>query len=423
MKKTILLLITAFVFAVCLFACEGEKQDISQAVSQTFSETESSISEASEEESRGYETSVPEISIPETSEPETSIPEEVIEKIDKYTTVSKIGEKTAATVFDPEFVAEINAKREKGEILMLTDDEIKYIISNTIKLFEEYDIVRVYDKDGVLHSYRGLNFMLSEEYFNSFGVFGKQTDASFDPAGDISKMLYIQAELLHTAIYDGFDGGSHWLLVTETPLTPKEWEDVQSAFGYTYEVDSVNEQRRGILKKFPFPAYYFDVDEKRVDYVPLVSAADISTQKAVYDRSMLPEYLGENKYDKSGKVAVVEIYDNETQQLITRIRFDEQNNADEISRLFELWSDFIKSVGQNNEPAHQGKYRAGVYLMGAKVEGWNIDGDWAYVYCPDGDLNRSELMAQNVFFTTIFYQTGGQELNEYLNEMIKNYFE
>ena len=423
MKKTLFLLITAFVFAVCLFACEGEKPDVSQDVSQTFSEAESSTSEASEEESRVYETSVPEISIPEISEPEESIPEEVIEKIDKYTTVSKIGEKTAATVFDPEFINEINAKREKGEVLALTDDEIKYIITNTIKLFEEYDIVRVYDKDGVLHSYRGLNFMLSEEYFNSFGILGKQTDASFDPAGDISKMLYIQADLLHTAIYDGFDYGSHWLLVTETPLTQKEWEDVQSTFCYTYEIDSVNEQRRAILKNFPFPAYYFDIDEKRVDHVPLVSAADISTQKSVYDRSMLPEYLGENKYDKSGKVAVVEIYDNETERLITRVRFDEQNNADEINRLFELWSNFIKSVGQDNDPARQGKYRAGVYLMGANVEGWNIDDDWAYVYCPDGDLNRSELMAQNVFLTTIFYQTGGQELNEYLNEMIKNYFE
>ena len=423
MKKNILLLITAFIFAVCLFACDGEKQAVSQGVSQTFPEAESDVTEASEEESYIPETSVPEISIPEISEPEESIPEEVIEKIDKYTTVSKIGEKTAATVFDPEFVNEINAKREKGEILMLTDDEVKYIISNTIKLFEEYDIVRVYDKDGVLHSYRGLNFMLSEEYFNSFGTFGKQTDASFDPAGDISKMLYMQVELLHTAIYDGFDDGSHWLLITETHLTQKEWEDTQSAFGYIYEMSSGNEQLRAILRKFPFPAYYFDVDEKRVDYVPLVSAADRSTQKAVYDLSMLPEYLGENKYDRSGKVAVVEIYDNETQQLITRIRFDEQNNADEINRLFKLWSDFIKSVGQDIEPAQQGKYRAGVYLMGADVEGWTVDGDWAYVYCPDGDLNRSELIAKNVFLTTVFMQTGGQELNEYLNEMIKNYFE
>ena len=80
MKKTLFLLITAFVFAVCLFACEGEKPDVSQDVSQTFSEAESSTSEASEEESRVYETSVPEISIPEISEPEESIPEEVIEK-------------------------------------------------------------------------------------------------------------------------------------------------------------------------------------------------------------------------------------------------------------------------------------------------------------------------------------------------------
>ena len=72
------------------------------------------------------------------------------------------------------------------------------------------------------------------------------------------------------------------------------------------------------------------------------------------------------------------------------------------------------------DPVPKAKYRAGVYVIGANNYGAR---DWAYVYCPDGDLNRSELMASNVFLTTVFHQRGGGKLNEFLNEMIKNYFE
>lgn len=435
MKKTCLLFVLLAFLALCLFACkDAETSDESSTnPSEETSAEESSAAESSrtesvfEESSQSAESSEPEESSEpdesseseESSEPEVSIPEEVIEKIDQYTTISKAGEQTIATVFDPDFVADIRTRREQGEILHLSDDEVKYIIQNTIKLFEEYDLVRVYDKDGTLHTYRGLDFMLSEEYFASFGVIGKQTDASFDPAGDISKMLYIQVELLHSIIYDGADDGSHWVFITDTPLSKEEWEDVGSAFFYLYELPYGNDKHRAMLKKYPFPAYYFDVDEKRVDYVPLVSAADRSTQKAVYSLQSLPDYLGKHKYDCDGKVVVVELFDYETKELITRIRFDEQNHAEEINHFFGLWNDFLQNPIQDIATVTS-KYRAGVYLMGATVQGWGTE-DWAYIYCPDGNTDRCELMGQNVFYTDLLIKTGCRELNEYLNVMVKNY--
>lgn len=423
-KACMLFLLLAFV-ALCLFACgdaetsnENSTKPPEETSADESSVTESSITESIfEESSHSAESSVPE----ESSEPEVSIPEEVIEKIDQYTTISTVGEQTIATVFDLDFVTDIRTRREQGEILHLSDDEVQYIIQNTIKLFEEYDLVRVYDKDGTLHTYRGLDFMLSEEYFASFGVIGKQTDVSFDPAGDISKMLYMQVELLHSIIYDGADDGSHWVLVTDKPLSREEWEDVDSAFNYVYEQPFGNDVHRAMLKKYPFPAYYFDVDEKRIDYVPLISAADRNTQKAVYSLQSLPDYLGKHKYDCVGKVVVVELFDYETKELITRIRFDEQSHLEEINRFFGLWNDFLQNPIQDVATVTS-KYRAGVYLMGATVHGWPTE-DWAYIYCPDGNLNRCELMGQNVFYTDLLIKTGCQQLNECLNEMIKNYLE
>ena len=65
------------------------------------------------------------------------------QKFGIYTHISYENGKSIATLFTEEQAWELKYRRENGEPMRLTNEEILYLISDTINLFKEYDEVRI----------------------------------------------------------------------------------------------------------------------------------------------------------------------------------------------------------------------------------------------------------------------------------------
>ena len=115
--------------------------------------------------------------------------EQLAAKFAEYTHASEENGKKVATLYSADQIAAINARRASGEQMPMSNDEVLYLINDTVKLFEGYDIVRVVDINGTVHTYRGISFYSSEEYYNSFGVVAEQTSDSYDLEGDVYKAM------------------------------------------------------------------------------------------------------------------------------------------------------------------------------------------------------------------------------------------
>ncbi len=74
-------------------------------------------------------------------------------KFDVYNTVTEEDGKSVVTIFSEEQIADIRTRREKGEWFWLSSEEMLYLINDTVKLFEEYDVVRIWDLEKVKREY------------------------------------------------------------------------------------------------------------------------------------------------------------------------------------------------------------------------------------------------------------------------------
>ena len=75
------------------------------------------------------------------------------DKFGYYTSYTEEGDRSVATVYSFDHISDIRERRNNGEWMCLTDEEVLYLITDTISLFKTCDIVRVYDIRGDLHEY------------------------------------------------------------------------------------------------------------------------------------------------------------------------------------------------------------------------------------------------------------------------------
>ena len=74
-------------------------------------------------------------------------------KFDAYNTVTKEDGKRIVTIFSEEQITDIRTRRENGEWFWLSGEEMLYLINDTVKLFETYDVVKVRDLEGNLKAF------------------------------------------------------------------------------------------------------------------------------------------------------------------------------------------------------------------------------------------------------------------------------
>ena len=87
-----------------------------------------------------------------------------------------------------------------------------------------------------------------------------------------------------------------------------------------------------------------------------------------------------SEYDANGKSVVIELYEEESEALIARIRLTD----DEVMQAETLLTEFAYNYGSPGNATQEANYRALLYYSGMPL--WfSTDGCGALYYCPDGD--------------------------------------
>lgn len=430
MRSKIGILLILFLCSLCIIGCETtntpiNEQSINNSETQNdvsddgentsvHDEQSSNNSEASKDNSNGDETA---------SNPDEIIGEPIEGQFGEYSFVYEENGKSIITIFTEEQIADIKSKRENGELFELSVDDIKFIINDTFEIFENYDIIKVRDISGNLNTYRGLSFIHSEEYFDSFGsVISTDIDASFDYKQDLINAIFKRIEVLHTEIYDGFDDESKWVFIGTKPISNDKYITLCNSLANVYEIGMGSDKDRQVLSAYKIPAFYFDIKNEQIGYIANLSSANKSAISQLYTADMLPEQVANQKYDYNGKVVVAEIYETKTKELLARVRIDEENNPDEISEIENLVNQFINSTDGSDNAQQHTEYRVAVYFNGFTF----YDGkpDFSLYYAPDGDIDLISFSnGKNIFIDDYFFIKNASPLTEYINALIKSQLE
>ena len=365
------------------------------------------------------------VTVTDPSKPVTQ--EQLTAKFAEYTHVSEENGKKVVTLYSADQIAAINARRATGEQMPMSNDEVLYLINDTVKLFEGYDIVRVVDINGTVHTYRGISFYSSEEYYNSFGVVTEQTSDSYDLEGDVYKAMIYRIEALCTSLsrYSPNNKYIGMVLYTDVDVAHDEWTYHSWAWSLYYSLhdelyaEQKGEQTLGQLAKLPGGAFIFA--DERVEYISDMSNFSECGVVKLYSNDIFADVRGETKYDSNANaVVVVELWDQETGELKARLRFDSTNNPEEIAKITQLWQDVINNVTSIPTDTYmiQTKYRVAVYMTGIPglITGKNGD---SFMYRPDEYLDYWSFCEGNENFLDYPIQLGGsQAIAEYINALI-----
>ena len=365
------------------------------------------------------------IIVSDTSKPVSQ--EQLAAKFAGYTHVSEENGKKVVTLYTQDQIAEINARRAAGEQMPMSNDEVLYLINDTIKLFEAYDIVRIVDINGTMHAYRGISFYSSEEYYNSFGVIAQESNDSFDLEGDVYETMLYRVEALCTSMcrYSPNNKYVGMVLFTNVDVAHNEWTYHSWAWSLYYSLhdelyaEQKGEQTLGQLANLPGGAFIFAGE--RVEYISDLSNFNECGVVKLYSNDIFADIRGETKYDSNADaVVVIELWDQVTGELKARLRFDSVNNPNEIAKISELWQSVVNNVYGIPVETYMTKtnYRVAVYMTGIPGLGGSTKGD-SFMYRPDGNLDYWSFCEGNKDFLDYPIQLGGsQVIAEYINQLI-----
>lgn len=417
MKKILSFLLLISLMLTLFCGCEESKNEASKEISTEISK------EASEEISLPDEESEAEVSI------DTETPGEVMEgKFGEYCFESEQDGKKVITIYSYEQITNINARREEGEWFSLTAEEMEYLIWDTKDKLDNYDIVRIRSLDGSISTYYGVSFYGSEDYyacFNGFDIGNVEESYSFDFKEELLWAMYKRIEVLNSACAlaaTGMDVKTRDRIVLSDakPMTEKELNDLAEYYNdvFVHEID-----KKG-FEDTTGDVFYF----KAVGtYISLWHTENISKGLSAKTTRMLEgnfgySQMGTYKYDCISPNIVIELWSEETQKMVARIRIDEQTDPELISELRTRCDEFL--FIQDTEqfpPTHN--YRAAVYLNGFTVIGHMAD--IAFMYYPEGNIDQFTLVVGNPVFMepengkTRLGAMGCESVSEFANRMLE----
>ena len=353
--------------------------------------------------------------------------EQLAQKFAEYTHVNEETSTRIVTLYSAEQIAAINARRAAGEQMPLSNEEVLYLINDTIKLFEIYDIVQIVDLTGTLHTYRGISFYTSQEYYDSFGVISPEVTDSCDLEGDVYEAMLYRIEALCTSMcrYSPDNKYIGMVLFTNIDTAHDEWTYHSWAWSLYYylhdefHAEQTGEKTLGQLANLPGGAFIFATE--RVEYISDLSNFSGCGLVTLYSNDIFADIRGENKYDcNADAVVVIELWDQNTGKLMGKLRFDSTNNAAVINKISELWQSVVNNVYGIPTDTYMTKtnYRVAVYMTGIPGLGGSTKGD-SFMYRPDGNLDYWSFCEGNPDFLNYPIQLGGsQVIAEYINQLI-----
>ena len=133
-------------------------------------------------------------------------------KFNAYNTVTEENGKSIVTIFSEEQIKDFNNRRNNGEWFSLSAEEALFLISDTKRLFENYDIIRIRNIDGTIKTYLendGASQNSTEAIYDRITVFNPNITYSIENTKFVAVDMYsntdtILLETLFENIYAAF---------------------------------------------------------------------------------------------------------------------------------------------------------------------------------------------------------------------------
>ncbi len=412
LKKVSILL---FAFVLLLSGCES-------AENSRIPEECVSFAEASKEEETSKEPIV--IMPPEASD--TPVDGEQMEgEFGKYTFISEENGKTVAGIYKKEQIKEFSERKEKGEWYTITYYEMCYLVEDTFKLFEEYDLVRITDINGEVHTYYGLSFYSSDEYYACFNRLASSDDpaCSFDLDQDIRDVIFKRLEVLTTAICYEFKsamgggiGGDPKIFYfgMENEMSEAEMSSMSTDIWVVY-----NDKRARDLSAYNYGVLVFC-------YTDLYAVPDVSEGSTDYLQNFdpgekFPYNAGKYEYGNENKTIIVEVQETENFYPVARIRIDNQQHIEEPER---LWGELHSASGKTPDDIFQNSdYRIIVYFNGFADYFGDMSQNYpeyrSVFYRSDGKFDAFSLAHDANVEQDIYCMGGCKELAASINRIVE----
>lgn len=437
MKNLLLLFALLLLLCGCHAAADESLAESSAASSieqeSVADQTSSAPSEESSDDDVSFDISVPMQEESGDVSHDTETPGEAMDgRFGEYCFVHEEDGKKTVTIYSHEQISDFAERRENGEWFSLTSEEIEYLINDTKALFENYDVIRVRSLDGSISTYYGLPFYGSEDYYACFGGFdlGEVDKAySFDFKAEMLWAMYKRIEVLNSACAvarTGMDAEHHdRIVLSDTSyMSESELDELAEYFHKVYVLDGTSTA----FSDTTGDVYYFKAvgEDRRLNRAENISKDENAKVTTFLSDDFGYGQVGHIKYDKLCPNVVIELWSEETQNLVARIRIDEQNHPELIAELRTRCQDFF--IAQDDEyqpPTHN--YRVGVYLNGftVPVAGGDYCDDIAFMYYPEGNIDQYCLIMGNPVF---FDRTGNgdyflgnygcKSISEFVNRLL-----
>ena len=389
------------------------------------------------------------VTVSDTDKPVSQ--EQLAAKFAEYTHVSEENGKKIVTLYSAEQIAAINEKRSAGEIMLLNTTELLYLLDDTKRLFEEYDIICVTGLDGTIYSYPGVNFYASEEFDAAFSnkIGTVSNEVSYDLRSDAYEAMLFRIHVLHSYAeyisyrediecmylfteWDGVQGVDPRVLAEGTIERYQIYSGRFNIAKNFMEGDTgddngkhpeIAQARLNAVRSIPGAMLVFDACGDQIYYLSDMSAFDGTNMVTLYPNGMFPGGTVLGKYENSTeKAVVIELWEEASASCIARIRLTEKDNPAEVQKIAELWNGMkdIETRGGNCSVG-KGNYRVAVYLCGFECgsNASDVEND-CFWYTPDADTDLWSLIwwekVMN-FFSDDF--VGGKEMAEYINSILK----
>ncbi len=344
--------------------------------------------------------------------------EQMRRKFEIYLFQKSEGKSIITEIYSKEQIEDINKAKKSGVFFSLTTKEMIFLLHDTVDLFLENDIVRITDIDGITHEFFGLSYYSSEDYFNNFrGLDIGRTDISYDLNEDIYFTLKTRIEVLCDT-HQSYSETSYFIMNTTKQLSEGELDLLCSRiemidFGHFSDIDDEYSH----LSKIALDGFRFS--DGKIDFFHNITHSSPTVHEA-FPSGSAPYEAGPHKYDRNGKVVVIEVYRKWSQELVARLRFDSERDEeiiDNICSILEKKRPYFEHF-QGDMPYVLANYRIAVYFNGIP---FLHDGarNRAIIFDPDGDIDMFAFTDDDdIFNTKTNYYKNGRELTLYLHKLV-----
>lgn len=424
MKKTIIyLLLLTCVLASCGQSADESVTESSLVSSQSGTDREStpaeSVTEASsEEENIPEDYSAPDIDISVPDETSSTTPEvggTALEgKYGEYTFVSEENGLSVAGIYTTEQVKEFAEKRQNGEWFVITEEDFRFLLADTLKLFEEYDLIRVTCLDGTVKTFAGVGYYATEEYNSLFNKVTSLPDLSFNLDSDVSEALIARIEVMYPLVLRqkdivssddaGYDIGGMVVLGYEQEPDENEYKAICGDIAYSYVYFRLTER----IQNNSQTVIFFE------NGINLRKVNEPKDEKNLF-LHLIPNKPVKHEFMTEGKSVAIELYDEAAERVVALLRITDSKQLAEIET---LWCALLNNCGNVGFEDNFGvdKYRVCVFLNGFSSPN-NASGAFSSFFYRYG-ANNDAWSSYGNFESEVFHLNGCSALGDYLDKII-----